>query len=77
MARRTGDLIGFIRGLESITKEFLKYENTEWIRIWNNSSVRTVFEDLGVKTQDACNSAQQQAENFQVDIAQLICIYLR
>ncbi|XP_041352917.1 atypical kinase COQ8B, mitochondrial-like [Gigantopelta aegis] len=65
MARRTGDLAGFIRGLENITKALFKYENNEWTRIWNNSSVRTALEECGVKTRDVYSSAQQQAEDFQ------------
>ncbi|KAK3092647.1 hypothetical protein FSP39_005361 [Pinctada imbricata] len=67
MARR-GDLAGFIKGLEYITKALVETQGKEWKQAWQNSSVRSAVEDAGSKAQEVTTQMAAGSGNIQSSV---------
>ena len=63
---RASDLNGFIRGLEQITKALLNHQGGEASRLWQNSNIREVIKDTGLKIDRNMPSSSLSAQQFQV-----------
>lgn len=46
---RAQDLLGVLRGIQSVAQEGLNTQRTSWKVIWNNSSVRTAINEVANK----------------------------
>lgn len=65
MARRS-DLVGFIRGLESITKALIETQGGEVQQAWKNSTLRPIVKDLTVKSEEVFSDAVSKQPELQV-----------
>ncbi|XP_005091427.1 atypical kinase COQ8B, mitochondrial [Aplysia californica] len=69
MSRGT-DLNGFIRGLEQITKALLQHQSGEANRIWQNSNIREVVKDAGLKVERKLETSTYGAGQVQETLQQ-------
>ncbi|KAK3611476.1 hypothetical protein CHS0354_032758 [Potamilus streckersoni] len=51
-----GDLAGFLRGLQSITRALIDLQGKELQRGWNNSSIKSATQGLGHKLEETINN---------------------
>ena len=65
MARRA-DIIGFIRGLESIGKALIETQGGEVKQAWRNSSLRSASKDIQVKAEEVVSDVVSKQPELQV-----------
>ncbi|XP_071163945.1 atypical kinase COQ8B, mitochondrial-like [Mytilus edulis] len=73
MARRS-DLVGFIRGLESITKALIETQGGEVQQAWKNSTLRPIVKDLKVKSEEVFSDAVSKQPEFQQSVQDKIVL---
>lgn len=54
---RGNDLSGFIRGLEHIVRALIDQQGGEVNRLWQNSSIRDIAKDIGLKAESSLGNA--------------------
>ncbi|KAK6998744.1 protein ABC1 mitochondrial [Biomphalaria glabrata] len=73
MSRRT-DLTGLVRGLEHVLREIVDLKGGDVNRIWHNSSLREVAQDIGIKAESKLEATVNKGtleELFQQKTSQL------
>ncbi|CAG2226307.1 ABC1 [Mytilus edulis] len=73
MARRS-DLVGFIRGLESITKALIETQGGEVQQAWKNSTLRPIVKDLTVKSEEVFSDAVSKQPELQQSVQDKIAL---
>lgn len=73
MARRS-DLLGFIRGLESITKALIEIQGSEVQQAWKNSTLRPIVKDLKVKSEEVFSDAVSKQPDIQQSVQDKIVL---
>ena len=65
MARRA-DLVGFLKGLESIGKALVDKQSGDIQQVWKNSSLRSTTGELRAKTEEAVSDTVNKQAGLQV-----------
>ena len=65
MARRA-DLVGFLKGLESIGKALVDKQSGDIQQVWKNSSLRSTTGELRTKTEEAVGDTVNKQAGLQV-----------
>lgn len=60
---RAQDIIGVLKGIQSVAQEGLKTQRASWNVIWNNSSVRTAINQATNKTQSRVTQTELKDVN--------------
>ena len=64
---RGNDLIGFLRGLQQVSRAAVDHKGGELYKTWQNSSIRELTKDVGLKLETKIGDSKSiNSQSFQV-----------